>query len=80
MAAIISAYNDGSELVRKLRARRQQKKLAAMLADASTIPQEDVETADLEMSLTHGRAIIQRRYDLDYRSLGDRFATGDGTS
>ena len=71
VAAVISAYNDGSELVKKVRERRRSKK-ALQNAAAPDSP-----THDLERSLASGRNNVSDQYDRHYRRMGDPFATGD---
>ncbi|KAL1962457.1 hypothetical protein VTN77DRAFT_9658 [Rasamsonia byssochlamydoides] len=67
VAAIISAYNDGSELVKRIKARRLERKQAL----------ENRPTKELETSLTLGPVIVQGQYDNDYRRFGERYAQGD---
>lgn len=71
VAAVVSAYNDGSELVRKVRARRK----ARRALQHATSP--DTSTQDLEISLVNGQDVVRREYDRHYRRAGDLFATGD---
>ncbi|MCJ1472694.1 hypothetical protein MMC13_001343 [Lambiella insularis] len=71
VAAVVSAYNDGSELVKKVRERRRTKKA---LENATFL---DTSTQDLEWSLDTGQDVVQRKYDSHYRRLGQTFANGD---
>ena len=71
VAAVVSAYNDGSELVRKVRDRRR----ARRAIQYATSP--DASTQNLELSLASGQDIVRQEYDRRYRRLGDPFATGD---
>ncbi|KAL1983284.1 hypothetical protein VTN96DRAFT_306 [Rasamsonia emersonii] len=67
VAAIISAYHDGSELVSRIKARRLERKQAL----------EHRPTQDLETSLSLGPVIVKGQYDNDYRRFGERYAQGD---
>lgn len=73
VAAVVSAYNDGSDLVKKVRERRRTKRALenAMLQDTST--------RNLELSLDAGQDVVRMNYDSHYRRLGETFATGDRT-
>ncbi|MCJ1399619.1 hypothetical protein MMC11_002821 [Xylographa trunciseda] len=71
VAAVVSAYNDGSELVKKVRERRRTRRA---LENAAL---QDNSTQDLEDSLDTGQALVRMKYDNSYRRLGDTFATGD---
>lgn len=76
VAAVVSAYRDGSTLVQELREKRRRKKA---LKDAQN--QQDLSTQELEQSLKRGRIVVQDRYDHEYQSLGPQeglhFANGD---
>ena len=74
IAAVVSAYNDGSELVKKVRERRRQKK-AFLLAAEQDAP--DTPTQELALSLARGQDSVRRGYDRHYRQVGDPFAKGD---
>jgi hypothetical protein len=58
---VVSAYSDGTKLVRRIKEKRQQKKIA--LAAQST--------EDLENSLSLGPVIVQGQYEYDFRRFGD---------
>lgn len=76
VAAVVSAYHDGSTLVEELREKRRRKK--ALKYSQS---QQDLSTQELEQSLRRGRIVVQDRYDHEYQSLGPQerlqFANGD---
>ena len=72
VAAVCSAYHDGADILRQIRAKRNARKAARM--DAFT---EDA-THELEVSLTRGEDVIQSQYDRDYKRFGAAFANGDG--
>lgn len=72
---MVSAYHDGSILVRKLKARRQLKKDRALQASMS--PAEEDDTDELEYSLNTNHDLVKRKYDSEVRKFGDRFAKGD---
>ena len=74
VAAVVSAYNDGSELVKKVRERRRTRRA---LENAAL---QDNSTQDLEDSLDTGQALVRRKYDTSYRRLGETFANGDRES
>lgn len=59
---VISAYHDGSELVSRIKARRQERKQQAL---------ENRPTQDLETSLSLGPVIVKGQYDNDYRRFGE---------
>lgn len=71
----MSAYHDGSALVRKIKDRRQKKR--DRLLQASLDPAEEEDTEELEYSLTTGETLVKRRYDSEFRKFGIRFAEGD---
>ncbi|MCJ1382487.1 hypothetical protein MMC17_005600 [Xylographa soralifera] len=71
VAAVVSAYNDGSELVKKVRERRRTRRA---LENAAL---QDNSTQDLEDSLDTGQALVRMKYDNSYRRLGETFANGD---
>ena len=73
VAAVISAYNDGSDLVKKFRERRRTRRA---LENAAL---QDSSTQDLEDSLNTGQTMVRMNYDNSYRRLGETFATGDRT-
>ncbi|SLM38606.1 hypothetical protein LPUS_08877 [Lasallia pustulata] len=76
VAAVVSAYKDGSSLVKELMEKRRKKKA---LKDAQS--QADLSTQGLEQSLTRGSVVVQGRYDHEFQSLGPQeglqFANGD---
>jgi len=71
VAAVVSAYKDGHELVKKVRERRR----ARSALQYPTSP--DTSTEDLEVSLANGQDLVRHDYDRRYRRLGDPFAHGD---
>jgi hypothetical protein len=60
-SAVVSAYSDGTKLVRRIKEKRQEKRIA--LAAQST--------EDLENSLSLGPVIVQGQYENDFRRFGD---------
>ena len=71
VAAIVSAYHDGSELIQEIKERKRARKaLKAQQADETA-------TQDLEISMVRGEGIIQSQYDRDFKRLGQPFAAGD---
>ena len=76
VAAVVSAYRDGSVLVQELREKRRRKKVLKYAQY-----QQDLSTQELEQSLTRGSAVVQDRYDHEFQSLGphqgQHFAAGD---
>lgn len=76
VAAVVSAYKDGSTLVHELREKRRRKKALKYAQN-----QADLSTQELEQSLTRGRIVVQDRYDHEFQSLGPKeglqFANGD---
>jgi hypothetical protein len=79
IAAVVSAYNDGSDLVRKVRERRRQRREALQHAQHfAKPPSPDTPTQELERSLISGKDVVQHEYDRRYRRFGDPFAKGDG--
>ncbi|MCJ1392001.1 hypothetical protein MMC18_004868 [Xylographa bjoerkii] len=71
VAAVVSAYNDGSELVKKVRERRRTRRA---LENAALL---DNSTQDLEHSLDTGQARVRMTYDYSYQRFKETFATGD---
>lgn len=71
VAAIVSAYHDGSKLIQEIIGRRRA--LEAQQTDERA-------THDLETSLVRGEGIVQSQYDRDFKRLGQPFATGDRKS
>ena len=69
VAAVVSAYQDGTELVKKYKAKRQARK---------ALQSQEETTQDLELSLSRGERTVQDQYDRDYRRFGQSFAEGDG--
>ena len=67
VAAVVSAYQDGTELVKKYKAKRQARKA-----------QQEETTQELELSLTRGERTVQDQYNRDFRRFGQSFAEGDG--
>ena len=74
VAAVVSAYNDGSELVKKVRERRRTRRALENVA------LQDTSTQDLEESLNTSQALVRMKYDNSYRRLGETFANGDRES
>ena len=73
VAAVVSAFQDWTELFKKYKARRQAKKQAEKALQA-----EEEWIQDLELSLSRGERTVQDQYDRDYRRFGQCFAEGDG--
>ena len=73
VAAVCSAYHDGSELIHEIKERRRAKK-----ALQNSI--QDRSTQELEASLGRGEVTIRSQYDHDFRRLGSAFAHGDRMS
>ncbi|MCJ1415757.1 hypothetical protein MMC32_002090 [Xylographa parallela] len=71
VAAVVSAYNDGSELVKKVRERRRTRRA---LENAAL---QDTSTQNLEYSLDTSQTLVRMKYDNSYRRLGETFANGD---
>ena len=69
VAAVVSAYQDGTELVKKYKARRQAKKV---------LEYQEETTEELERSLCRGELTVQDQYSRQYKRFGDSFAEGDG--
>ncbi|GAD92856.1 predicted protein [Paecilomyces variotii No. 5] len=67
VAAIVSAYNDGAELVKRIKAKREAKRRA--LADQAT--------HGLEVSLARGPPAVQTQYDSNFRRFGAQYEQGD---
>ena len=74
VAAVVSAYNDGSELVKKVRERRRTRRA---LENAAL---QDTSTQNLEYSLDTSQTLVRMKYDNSYRRLGETFANGDRES
>ncbi|KAL2001016.1 hypothetical protein VTN02DRAFT_2329 [Thermoascus thermophilus] len=68
VAAIISAYHDGTTLVSRTKERHEGRRTRAL---------PDGPTEALEDSLTLGPLIVQREYDDHHRRCGPRYAHGD---
>ncbi|KAL1881596.1 hypothetical protein Plec18167_003193 [Paecilomyces lecythidis] len=66
VAAIVSAYNDGAELVKRIKAKREAKRALAEQA-----------TQDLEVSLARGPPTVQTAYDSNFRRFGAQYEQGD---
>ncbi|KAI9736337.1 MAG: hypothetical protein M1834_001223 [Cirrosporium novae-zelandiae] len=66
VAGVISAFNDGSKLLAKIKDKRRAQ--AAM---------RDEQTKSLEESLALGPPTIRTEYDRDVRRFGSQFAEGD---
>ncbi|KKY14626.1 hypothetical protein UCRPC4_g06664 [Phaeomoniella chlamydospora] len=66
VAAVVSAYRDGSGLVRKIRERRRARRAL-----------REAETQQLESSLELGPVVVQGQYDHDFRRFGEEYARGD---
>ena len=76
VAAVCSAYRDGTELVKQIKEKRRARKEL----EASFRIRETAATQDLELSLTRGQGTVQNQYDRDFRRYGDTFAQGDRES
>ena len=71
VAAVCSAYHDGTELIHQIKERRKAKKaLREAVGPDST-------TKDLELSLARGQDVVRSQYERDFRRLGEAFAVGD---
>ena len=68
VAAVVSAYQDGTELVKKYKERRQARK---------ALQHQEETTEELELSLCRGERTVQDQYNRDYRRFGQSFADGD---
>ena len=71
VAAVCSAYHDGTELIHQIKERRKAKR-----ALREAVSPENA-TKDLELSLAQGQDAVRSRYDRDFRRLGEAFAIGD---
>ena len=67
VAAICSLYRDGAEILRKIKAKDQARKVLSALS-----------TQELELSLHRGEEVVQSQYDRDYKRFGTVFTNGDG--
>ncbi|KAK2759973.1 hypothetical protein FQN54_002709 [Arachnomyces sp. PD_36] len=67
VAAVVSAYKDGSTLVRRIKTRRYELKK----------PVAELQTERLEDSLRLGPPVVQGQYDHDFRRFGETYAQGD---
>lgn len=72
VAAVCSAYRDGSELVQQIKAKRKAKK--ALLQEAAS---QNSSTQELEKSLSRGEGVVRDQYDRDFKRFGASFANGD---
>ena len=81
VAAVVSAYRDGSVLVQELRDKRRRKKALKNAPSQQDLSSQDLSTQGLEQSLTRGRMVVQDRYNHEFQSLGPQegqmFASGD---
>ncbi|MCJ1350847.1 MAG: hypothetical protein MMC33_000828 [Icmadophila ericetorum] len=75
IAAVVSAYHDGSELLLEIKERRKQKR-ERREAEALAIIDETA-TKELEMSLTRGEVTIRGQYDRGCGRVGEPFKQGD---
>lgn len=71
MAAVVSAFHAGSELLKHVRKKRSARK-------ARNSAQQEWEEERLQASLVAGEQQIGLHYDQDQRELGDLVRIGDG--
>lgn len=81
MAAIVTAYRDGADLVLALKERKWTRGLAVYPAYGEDVrAQDELQRLDeLEMCLARGSDLVQSQYERNSRMLGEAFASGDGT-
>ena len=72
MAAIVTAYRDGADMVLALRERQRERGMAHLYRGEQRLME------DLEMSLARGSDVVQSQYERDARRVGEAFAEGDG--
>ena len=72
VASLCSAYHDGAELVRYIKAKKDSRKTSR---DASI----SASAQELESSLLHGENAVRNQYERTYERCGDAFAQGDRT-
>jgi hypothetical protein len=73
VAAVISAFHGGSELLKVVKEKRRTRK-------ARDLAQQEWEEEQLQTSLVIGKQQIDLRYKQDQRELGDYVRIGDGMS
>ena len=71
VAAVISAFHGGSELLKVVKEKRRSRK-------ARDLAQQQWEEEQLQTSLITGKQQIDLRYKQDQRELGDYVRVGDG--
>jgi ribosomal protein L9 len=69
VAAIVSAFHGGSELLKHIKTRRRKSRQAQ---------QQELEEKQLQESLVLGEQQIDARYAQDMRDFGDLMRVGDG--
>ncbi|KAJ9199865.1 hypothetical protein DTO164E3_4322 [Paecilomyces variotii] len=67
VAAIVSAYTDGTELVKRIKEKREAKRRKSA----------EQKIQDLERSLASGPPAVQTQYDSNFRRFGTRYEQGD---
>jgi hypothetical protein len=73
VAAVISAFHGGNELLKVVKEKRRSRK-------ARNLAQQQWEEEQLQTSLITGKQQIELRYKQDERELGDYVRVGDGMS
>jgi hypothetical protein len=73
VAAVVSAFHGGSELLKVVKEKRRFRK-------ARDLAQQQWEEEQLQTSLIAGKQQIELRYNQDQRELGDYVRIGDGMS
>ena len=72
VAAIVSTYQDGVDLVHDIQDRkRENPSQGGQQADERS-------SQDLELSMGRGQEVVRSQYQRDFKRLGAPFATGDG--
>jgi hypothetical protein len=71
VAAIVSAYQEGSELLFSIKERKWAH------GTAHAFETEEKLMADLEFSLERGADVVQEEYERDSKRFGANFASGD---
>ena len=77
IAAVCSAYKDGSALVQQIKAKRQARKAMGAIQYEYDILLQDAHTLELERSLQRGQGVVQDQYDFQFRRFGPAFEKGD---
>ncbi|KAJ9298999.1 hypothetical protein DTO271G3_3241 [Paecilomyces variotii] len=67
VAAIVSAYTDGAELVKRIKEKREAKRRKSA----------EQKIQDLELSLASGPPAVQTQYDSNFRRFGTQYEQGD---